>query len=210
MSFKTVLVLAAHTDDGELGCGGAIARFIEEGKDVYYVAFSSCEESIPQEFPKDILRTECVRAVKKLGIKPENLIVLNYNVRYFERDRQEILEEMVNLNKKIKPDLVFLPVNNDLHQDHLVISAEGLRAFKKVKVLGYEQVWNNLKFLPTFVIFLEKKHIDKKIAAIKEYKSQYFRSNYINEEFIRALATVRGVPVNAKYAESFEVYRWVI
>ncbi|MEO8151003.1 MAG: PIG-L family deacetylase, partial [Bacteroidia bacterium] len=40
MNGKKVLVLAPHTDDGELGCGGSINRKIEEGSEVYYVAFS--------------------------------------------------------------------------------------------------------------------------------------------------------------------------
>ena len=36
-----VLVLAPHTDDGELGCGGTISRMVEEGREVYYAAFST-------------------------------------------------------------------------------------------------------------------------------------------------------------------------
>ena len=27
--FERILVLSPHTDDGELGCGGSIARFVE-------------------------------------------------------------------------------------------------------------------------------------------------------------------------------------
>ena len=40
MSKNKILVLAPHTDDGELGCGGTIAQYIDQGKEVYYVAFS--------------------------------------------------------------------------------------------------------------------------------------------------------------------------
>lgn len=38
-AFKNVLVLAPHTDDGELGAGGTINRLIEEGSKVTYAAF---------------------------------------------------------------------------------------------------------------------------------------------------------------------------
>ena len=55
---EKILILAPHTDDGELGCGGSIARFIEEGKDVYYVAFSTAEESVEHGLPKNILEIE--------------------------------------------------------------------------------------------------------------------------------------------------------
>ena len=55
---KKILVISPHTDDGELGCGGSIAKFIEEGDEVDYVALSCCEKSIPPEYPPDILSRE--------------------------------------------------------------------------------------------------------------------------------------------------------
>ena len=55
---RTALVLAPHTDDGEFGCGGTIARMIEENITVYYAAFSACQQSVLPMFPKDILITE--------------------------------------------------------------------------------------------------------------------------------------------------------
>jgi len=55
--FNRILVLSPHTDDGELGCGGAVSRFVEEGKHVTYAALSCCEKSVPPGYPRDILRT---------------------------------------------------------------------------------------------------------------------------------------------------------
>ena len=55
-SCERVVILAPHTDDGEFGCGGLIARLIEEGKDVFYASFSLAEESVPEGFPKDVLQ----------------------------------------------------------------------------------------------------------------------------------------------------------
>ena len=53
--FRTVLVLAPHTDDGEFGCGGTMARLIESGAEVTYAAFSTAAKSVPPDFPRDIL-----------------------------------------------------------------------------------------------------------------------------------------------------------
>ena len=61
---KKILIISPHTDDGELGCGGSIAKFIEEGNDVQYVALSCCEKSVPPEYPSDILSRE-VKAVPR-------------------------------------------------------------------------------------------------------------------------------------------------
>ena len=73
--YKNILVLAPHTDDGELGCGGTIAKFIEEGAEVYYAAFSTAEESVPEGLPKDILKTKVRKATSVLGIPSNNLFV---------------------------------------------------------------------------------------------------------------------------------------
>ena len=96
---NNILILAPHTDDGELGCGGSIARFIEEGKEVYYAAFSSAEESVDPNLPKNILKTEVKNATNKLGIKNENLFIYNNEVRKLNYIRQEILEELIILKQ---------------------------------------------------------------------------------------------------------------
>jgi N-acetylglucosamine malate deacetylase 1 len=206
---KKILVLAPHTDDGEFGCGGSIAKFIEEGLDVYYAAFSACELSVPKEFPPDILIREVKEATGILGIKPENLILFKYNVRTFNYNRQDILQDMIGLRDSINPDLVIMPALEDIHQDHFTVAQEGLRAFKFTSIISYELPWNNLTFETSSFVLLQERHIQKKTEALGKYKSQAKRP-YSNEEFIRSLARTRGVQINAQFAETFEVVRWII
>tara|TARA_B100000315_G_scaffold41165_1_gene35981 strand:- start:111 stop:746 length:636 start_codon:yes stop_codon:yes gene_type:complete len=208
-NMEKILILAPHTDDGELGCGGSIARFIEEGKDVYYAAFSTAEESVKPELSKNILEIEVKNATKKLGIKRDNLFIYNNEVRKLSYIRQEILEELILLKKKINPNIIFMPTINDIHQDHYTVAREGLRAFKDRTILGYELIWNNISFNTTSFITLRKKHIQAKVDALKEYKSQNDRA-YMSQEFIFSLAISRGVQIGAKYAECFEIMRWVM
>ncbi len=208
---QTILVLGPHTDDGEFGCGGAMAKFVEEGKEVYYATFSIAEESVPEGMPKDILLTEVKKASQTLGIKADNLINFRYRVRHFPQYRQDILEDLVKLRKELHPDLVFLPSNDDLHQDHQTIYHEGLRAFKFTRILGYEMPWNNLTITTNAFVLLEERHIEKKIAAIVCYESQVNAGRrYANEEFVRSLARTRGVQSGTHYAEAFQVIRWLI
>ncbi len=207
--YQNILILAPHTDDGELGLGGSINYFIEQGKNVVYAAFSTAAESIPEGFPKDILKTEVKRATTKLGIKEGNLIIFNYQVRKLSYVRQEILEELIKIRKNYNFDLVFIPSLHDIHQDHTTIAQEGLRAFKNTTLLGYELIWNNLTFNTQGFIKLERRHIEAKIEALKEYKSQGAR-DYLSDEFIYSLAKVRGVQVGCEFAEAFEVIRFFL
>lgn len=207
--FKRVLVLAPHTDDGEFGCGGTIAKCAEEGSEVYYATFSLCEESVPSEFPRNILETEVKEATTTLGIPASNLIIYRYQVRRLPQVRQEILENLIVLKKEINPDLVLLPSKYDLHQDHSQVSQEGLRAFKDRCLLGYEVPWNNLTFQTLAFVILDERHVQKKIDALACYRSQAGK-DYADPEYIRGLARTRGVEIGSRFAECFEVMRWVV
>src|SRR5687768_10016401 len=145
---NNILVLAPHTDDAEFGCGASIAKYIEQGKQVTYIAFSSCAQSLPEGLPADRLIDECKAATQSLGIQSTK--ILDYQVRDFYQQRQNILEELVKIRKEFDPQTVFLPAQNDIHQDHQVIYAEGLRAFRNLNVLGYELPWNNTRFQPNY------------------------------------------------------------
>jgi len=205
---KNVLVLAAHVDDGELGCGGAIARLTEAGATVHYAAFSICEESVPPGFERDVLAGELRLAVTELGILPENLIVKRYSVRHLPQHRQAILEEMVDLQRTLSPDVVFLPCSDDVHQDHQVVNQEGTRAFKRTTVLGYELPWNNLQFRADALVVLQERHLAQKLASIRQYRSQGHR-RYMSDDLMMSLARIRGEQAGTEFAEAFQVIRWL-
>lgn len=204
--FKNVLVLAPHTDDGELGAGGFISKLIEEEAKVTYVAFSSASKSVPNGLPPDILKTEVRDATSVLGISTANLVIYDFEVRKLNYVRQEILESLVALRKNDCYDLVLVPCLNDLHQDHSTVSMEAIRAFKNTSIFGYELIWNNLTFNAQCFVNLKESHVKAKILALSEYKSQGFR-NYLSSEFILSLAKSRGVQAGLDYAEAYEIIR---
>ncbi len=206
--WQRVLVLAPHTDDGEFGCGGTMARLVEAGVDVRYVAFSIATRSLPEGFPPDALAREVREATAELGIPEASLTVHDFDVRTFPDRRQEILELLVALWEEWRPDAVFQPSLHDVHQDHQTVAQEGLRAFKRTTVLGYEIPWNNFDFAYQAYIALEERHVERKAAALARYASQQHR-RYSDPEYARSLARIHGINVNREYAEVFHVYRVV-
>ena len=206
--FRKALVLAPHTDDGEFGCGGTTARLVEAGCEVRYVAFSIATRSLPPGFAPDTLAREVRAATGELGIPESALTVHDFDVRTFPERRQDILELLVGLWEDYRPDVVFMPSHHDVHQDHQTIAQEGLRAFKRTTIFGYEIPWNNFEFSYGAYIALEERHLERKVAAVQCYASQQHR-RYANEDFIRNLARVHGTNVNRDFAEVFQVYRIV-
>ncbi len=205
---KRVLVLAPHTDDAELGCGGTLSRFIEEGSEIFVAAFSTAEESLPTGSPSGLLREEFSIAMNRMAIPESNTRVFDFPVRRLSYHRQEVLEELVKLRKEIDPEMIFLPSGNDLHQDHQVVHAEGLRVFKEKDTWAYELPWNQIEFTAQAFVTLQRRNLDDKWEALQAYKSQLSLCRpYFSWPFVEGLARVRGVQVKAEYAEAFEVIR---
>jgi LmbE family N-acetylglucosaminyl deacetylase len=207
-AWERVLVLAPHTDDGEFGCGGTMARLVETGAEVRYVAFSIATKSLPEGFPPNTLAREVGDATAELGIPEGNLTVHDFEVRTFPERRQDILELLIALWDEWQPDAVFQPSVHDIHQDHQVVAAEGLRAFKRTTILGYEIPWNNFDFSYQAYVALDRSHLERKVTALAKYASQQHRK-YADPEYIWNVARTHGINVGREYAEVFTVYRVV-
>ena len=206
MRNKKILVLAPHTDDGELGAGGYIYQSIKNGSDILYVAFSDCKELSLKNLNENTLSQECRLSTKILGI--DKLRILNFQVRMFADKRQQILDKLLEIKKEFLPDEILTPSRFDIHQDHQTVTNEAIRAFKSCSILGYELPWNCLKFDLDYFVELSEESIAKKLEALNMYKSQKNRPYFKNKFFLNH-AMCRGTLINSTYAEVFEVIRKV-
>ena len=200
--FKNILVVSPHTDDGELGAGGSLAKFSREGSQITHLVFFD-EEKQSEEILKEFEKSNSILAPSS------DRIVERFEIRNYEKDRQRMLDLMIEIERSFKPDLVFLPSSRDFHQDHMTVSREGLRAFKFSTIFGYEEPWNNLAFETSCFIEISKGDLLKKLRALNCYESQKAHY-YFSEEIIRSLALVRGMQIKAQYAEAFEIMRIII
>lgn len=173
-------------------------RLKQEGAEMYYSAFSFCGMN---ELVEELKNALSVLDVDKFK-------VFNFEVRNFDRARQQILDTCIELRKEFDPTHVFLPSEHDTHQDHIIVHREAVRAFKDRTMLSYEMPWNNSTINTKAFFMLKQKHIEKKIIALGEYKSQMHRP-YMNGQFITGLARVRGVQCGSEFAECFDVIKMI-
>jgi len=197
MPKNKILAISPHADDMELGAGGTIKKWIDNGAVCYSIVLSMLRLN---------RQAEIGTSHEVLGIRPENITVRDYKNRYFPEIRQAILQEFIDF--RITPDIVLVPATYDEHQDHQVVCQEAKRAYKKSTILGYEDPWNSTSFNLPMVVRLNADQIKAKVKAVMSHKSQIHRP-YMNEEFIKGLAAVRGAIIGTPYAEAFEVIRWV-
>lgn len=205
---KVALVLGAHPDD-EMACSGLIARLVDQGAVVHHYYFSTCGVStVARGFAPDQLLTECARSRAALGLAEANCGAFDFPVREFPAHRQPILDALIGLRSRIRPDLVLTACRADVHQDHSTLTAEAVRAFKGATILGYEMPWNCLEMRHDALVRIEQSHLDRKLAAIACYETQA-GSRYMDPEFVKGLARVRGVQAGVDYAECYELIRCV-
>jgi LmbE family N-acetylglucosaminyl deacetylase len=209
MQDARILVLAPHTDDGELGAGASISRWRRDGNRVDYVAFSACETIQPPDRDPAILRFECKAALSALDVREDHVQILDFSVRHFDKERQRLLDVMVTLSESLKPDLVVLPSSDDTHQDHSVVLAEARRAFKRTRMMGYEVPWNNFRFESTAFVGVEPVDVSAKMVALDCFTSQASRP-YMSREYVESQLRFRGVQAGREYAEAFQILRWYV
>ncbi|MBM2846439.1 MAG: family deacetylase [Bacteroidetes bacterium] len=200
---KTVLAIAPHVDDVELGVGATI-HSLARNNTVYYVALS-----LPPLVKKEEFMNEFRNSVTHLGIESSRIILRDYDPRNLFDARSDILQLFFDLNKELKPDLVFIPNSKDIHQSHEVVYAEARRAFKYRTLLGYELPWNSMEFSMDVFVTVTKEDVDAKIDAINAYKTQKQRMFFSND-IVGDLARVRGKQIGAQYAECFELIRLIL
>ena len=206
-----VLLISPQTDDVELGVGGLVCRLLDEGKHGFgWLVFSRCEDSLAPGMPADTLEREFGASADFLGIADRELIGLP--VRFFPARRQDVLETLVRVRNEFYPTLAVAPSGDDLHQDHVTVAQESLRAFKASStILGYEQPWNNGTFNSRVLVRLTKDHVWRKWQAMEHYRSQQeLGREYFSWSLVLAWATMRGAQFGAPYAEAVDMPRAVL
>ncbi len=195
-----ILLLGAHPDDIE----STASSFLIKRKNIepYVLVFSDCEEQpgnkgITEEFEESMSI-----------LKVKNYELLDIPNTKFPAYCEEIRSILENYKEKLMPDIVVTHEINNLHQDHKTLAEESIRVFRTHSIIMYEGLKSTPFFSPNLFIILTEEELEKKMEALKCYKTQY-RRYYYDFEFIRALAIVRGKQMGAKYAEGFRIYQFI-
>lgn len=195
--------MGAHPDDIELGAGALLHR-IAPISDILCVTLSENRRNGELERLIDEHR----RSMGRLGVQADRVRLGKFETRLFHESRQEILDYFLSLRRECKPEIVFVHSRCDVHQDHNVMTAEALRAFRGTTLLGYEVLRSSHGFFPNFLIEVSQEDVEAKVAALSEYAT-YRDKSYFNSELVRAAMLRNGELAERRFAEGFEVLRGV-
>lgn len=209
-----VLIVATHLDDEVIGCGGAIAKHISEGDNVY-VCFICGGTSVryPEKELVETRRNHARKVANLLGVTE----VFFYDFPIIMLDTIPQLEIVTALEKvifDIKPEILYTHYSDDMNSDHRIVynattvwCRPSKAPFLK-KVLFYEIFGSTRNFNPNYYVPISSV-INKKLDAL----SMYTTENNIQTrsvDTIKKLAQYRGAEINEDYAEGFVVYREIV
>lgn len=200
---KNVLFLGAHPDDIELGCG-ALLHHIVQHTNVLCVTLSDNQKNPDLQN----IKNEHYQAMSVLGVPREKIALGPFTTRVFPDSRQEILEYFLKLRRDFHPDLIFVHSRQDIHQDHLTMTDEALRAFRGMTVLGFDVVRSSYGFFPHFLVEVTEQDVNKKIEALSCYET-YRDRYYFNSELTRSIMVRHGALAERPFAEGFDILRIV-
>ncbi len=197
MNDKTAIVFAPHPDDETLGCGGTIAKRIDEGYKVFVVILTDGRHAFskvlnitstpsPEEI-KQIRKKEVTESVSILGVPKSNLFFFDFEDCTLSEYEKEVEQAVTAFIEDHFPDEVYFPLKRDGHPDHQAANRVISRCLQKrnLENTGFQysithkfsrvgpQFEKMIGFLSNRMRAVDiSEYLDIKKQAVEEFKSE--------------------------------------
>lgn len=199
-TLREVLVLGAHCDDVEIGCGGTLATLARECPQVQLRIVVFAGESVRA--------AETRAAIARLlpASARCELEVLQFRDGFFPVEWSAIKERFEELKRRCSPDVVLTHYEHDRHQDHRTICELTWNTFRDHLVLEYEiPKYDGDLGRPGVFMPLSAEVVQHKIDTLLQCFASQAGKRWFTAELFAGLMRVRGMECNAEsgYAEAF-------
>src|ERR1700679_3238887 len=173
-----VLCVGAHSDDIEIGCGGAILRLIEDYPEVrfHWVVFSAIGAR----------KAEAQHAAEAFaGSHIERLVLKEFRDGFMPFVGAEVKGAFEELKNEISPDVIFTHQPHDAHQDHRLLSELTWNTFRNHLILEYEiPKYDGDLGQPSFFAPLRSEVCEQKVRYIMDaFQSQHSKAWFQQDTF---------------------------
>ena len=207
-----ILIFAAHPDDVIIGCGGLIAKYLSEGKEIIPVFLSYGEGIDPFKDPEVVVRArlkEAQKAFNALGCEGAiflGLADLHFSAQLKEPDTKRKIEHILD---KYRPKVIFTHAADDFMASR---RNTGIAVRKLLKELNYKAEFYTFRAtvpirfmyrnLPRLYIDISK-HFRAKLKALEAFESMRTNMTIYYRPMIRVYNFLAGLRAGFKYAEVF-------
>lgn len=195
-----LLVMGAHSDDIEIGCGGTILRLINEypGLQVSWIVFTARGARLEEARASAnamLARVACPR-----------IVTHSFRDGFLPYEGAAVKDAFELLKQEFQPDLIFTHHRGDAHQDHRLVAELTWNTFRDHLILEYEiPKYDGDLGTPNVFVRLDSVLVDQKIEhLLRSFPSQRGR-HWFTAELFRSIMRIRGMEGNApsEYAEAF-------
>ena len=224
MKKNKILIIAAHPDDEVLGCGGTVARFVQNGYDAYTLILGEGitardEQRNRSRRAKEIreLKAEIPKANRIMGVKkiyshdfPDN--------RFDSVSLLDVIKVVERTKNEVNPQIIFTHYRKDLNVDHQItyravmtatrpLPQESVKEIYSFEILSSTE-WNYPSTFQPDIFFDIEDTLSRKLRAVREYRTELRDFPHPRSiEGIQMNAKHWGMKVGLKYAEAFKIVR---
>ncbi len=212
------MIVAPHPDDETLGAGGYILKQKQLGNQVFILNMTHMKEDYGYSTERIRMRDE---EIKKMITAYALDGFYNLNLRPAGLDNyseSEIIVEISQIIKKIKPSIIVLPYRFDVHSDHrvtfdLCYSCTKTFRYPYIKKILMMEVLSETEyainvFQPNYFVDISD-YIEKKIEILKIFKSEIKERPFPrSEEVVKANSMLRGTMAGVCHAEAFVLLKY--
>ncbi len=215
-----VLIIAPHSDDEVLGCGGVMARHAAGGDDVHVLVVT---RGTPEMYPpeqEEQTRQELHAAHAILGVSSVHF--LDFPAPKLDTiPGHQLADAIGRIIRSLYPSIIYLPHRGDIHSDHRAVYQATLVAARPIndcpvrKLLCYETLsetewaapFGDDAFIPTVFVDITD-YLDQKLKAMACYHSELKQPPHPRSlQAIEVLAKMRGATVSLPAVEAFMLVR---
>ncbi|WKY45542.1 PIG-L family deacetylase [Eubacteriaceae bacterium ES2] len=218
MKQESILLVAPHPDDETLGAGGYILKQKKDGNKVFVLNMTHMSEDYGYSLEKIIKRNNEIKEMIEsysldgyynLELKPAGLDTY---------PASELVKKISEIIENIKPSIIILPYQFDVHSDHRITFELCYSCTKKfrypyikkifmMEILSETEYATRL-FEPNYFVDISD-YIERKIEILKIFESEVKMHPFPrSEEAIKALSLLRGSMAGVKNAEAFFVLKY--
>ncbi len=196
----TILLLGAHSDDIEIGCGGTILKLLAEHDNihVHWVVFSGSQSRINEAQNSAELFLK--------GAAAKHVVIKDFQDGFFPFVGAEIKAVFEQLKREVAPDLIFTHYRDDAHQDHRLISSLTWNTFRRHTILEYEiPKYDSDLGSPNMFVQLDDALCRSKTDYLIESFVTQTEKHWFSEDTFMSLLRLRGIQASGPttYAEAF-------
>ncbi|MCA9355301.1 PIG-L family deacetylase [Candidatus Kaiserbacteria bacterium] len=202
-----ILAIGSHPDDVEIGCGGSLIKHRALKHSVKVLVLTGGGRGGDGDDEDDLVLTRFQEAKNAADLMDVDIDFFDYADTEIP-GTHDVIARIEELVAEFKPDRVYIPFEQDSHQDHRNTSRVAKAACRKVKqILEYEEPSSYSTFNANFWIDITP-HIEKKLEAIKLHVSQGHKE-ILKAKSIEGLNLYRGYQSHVQYAEGFSTFRYL-